>query len=417
MFLARRTLWQTPCQGSLTTLQSSTRLRTDSRTSTWSRWQSIKKTRRPSKQFPTPCWTSSIWIFLQLWCDVLQGRPRIVIPQAWRQSVFRAVHGLAHPSGKTTLASLSRSYIWKGMKAEVKKWVQQCEICARSKVSRHTKPPVIPVPVPMERFEHVHVDLVGPLPADEGYTNILTMVDRTTRWPEAIHLKDARAETVTGAILQNWIARFGVPKTITTDRGVQFRSEVWREALARLGIATTTPTAYHPQANGIVERFHRSLKNALRGVATNQKWCRALPWVMLGLRNAPKEESGVSVSEVRFGTPLRVPGMCFDGQSPSQHDAEDQLRLARANVRQFTPAILNQTKFKSTPFISKNLREASYVYIRDSSLAKPALQPWYSGPFKVLAKDWKNSIFRVQLSRGPDNVSLERLKAAVPVAS
>ena len=153
----------------------------------------------------------------QLWCDVSLGRPRIIVPKAWQRLVFRALHGLSHPSGKTTLASLSRSYVWQGMKAEVRKWAQQCEVCALSKLGRHTKPPVSPIPVSVERFEQVHVDLVGPLPADEGHTNILTMIDRTTRWVEAVSLKDAKAETVTAAMLQNWVARFGVPKTVTTD--------------------------------------------------------------------------------------------------------------------------------------------------------------------------------------------------------
>ena len=102
---------------------------------------------------------------------------------------------------------------------------------------------------------------------------------------------------------------------------------------------------------------------------------------MLGLRNAPREDLGVSMAEVVFGTPLRVPGMCFDSHSTQQDNVEEQLRLARANVRKFTPRALNQTKFKVTPFISKNLKEAKYVYVRDSSLAKSALQPRYSGPY------------------------------------
>ena len=348
-----------------------------------------------------------------LWCDVSQGRPRIVVPQSWRQTVFRALHGLSHPSGKTTLASLSRSYVWQGMKAEVKRWAQQCEVCARSKVGRHVKPPITTIPVPSERFEHIHVDLVGPLPADEGHTVILTIVDRTTRWPEAVPLRDAKAETVTAAIVSNWVARFGVPKVITSDRGVQFRSEVWRESLGRLGVSTTTTTSYHPQANGLVERFHRSLKNSLRCVASDGRWVRALPWVMLGLRNAPKEETGTSTAEVVFGTALRVPGMCFD-QEPSRGTAAEQLKVARANVRQFTPASLNRGKFKSSPFVPKSLRSADYVFVKDSSLAKSALQPRYSGPYQVLSRDWDRSVFKLKLSKGIDNVSIERLKAATP---
>ena len=97
----------------------------------------------------------------------------------------------------------------------------------------------------------------------------------------------------------------------------------------------------------------------------------------------------------------------------------DQLKLARANPKKnFTPAALDQKKFKHTPFISRNLRKADYAFIKDSSLAKSALQPRYSvGPFRVISKDWKNSVFRLQLTKGPDNILVKRLKAAIPVAS
>ena len=103
--------------------------------------------------------------------------------------------------------------------------------------------------------------------------------------------------------------------------------------------------------------------------------------------------------------------------APSQNTAEDQLQLVRANVQRFTPSALDQKKFKTSPFISGSLRQAEYVFVKDSSLAKSTLQPRHTGPFRVLSRDWHNSMFRLQLPRGPDHVSLERLKAAIPVAS
>ena len=93
-----------------------------------------------------------------------------------------------------------------------------CQDCARGKVMRHTKPPVLPIETPRRRFEHVHVDIVGPFPAEHGKKYILTMIGRTTRWPEASPINEMTADTVLQAFLDTWVALFGVPHTVTTDR-------------------------------------------------------------------------------------------------------------------------------------------------------------------------------------------------------
>ena len=245
-------------------------------------------------------------------CDTSLGRPRVLVPDGRQCSIFEAIHGLAHPSGKATLSIITRLYVWRGMRRDALRWAGQCETCATSKIERHTNPPVMLIPAPSERFSQVHVDIVGPFSPDEGFRYLLTMVYRTTRWPEAAPLADTTADTVLQAFLGNWVARFGIPNTVVTDRGAHFTSETWRKALAQLGVKVTTTTAYHPQTNGIVERFHRTLKAALRcAVKASQWWMRLLPWVMLGLRNAPKLDTSTSTAEVVYGTPPRIPGMCF----------------------------------------------------------------------------------------------------------
>ena len=185
---------------------------------------------------------------------------------------------------------------------------------------------------------------------------MLTMMDRTTRWPEAVAICDSTADTIIQAFHLNWTARFGVPRIITTDRGAQFTSKAWTSSLARLGISAAMTTAYHPQSNGLVERFHRSLKNALRCAVTASKlWTRSLPWVLLGLRNAPRVESATSAAEVLYGTTLRVPGLCFHQSATQEASEARQLQLARDNVSKYLPVRLDTRKFKHSPFVQRDL--------------------------------------------------------------
>ena len=153
------------------------------------------------------------------------------------------------------------------------------------------------------------MDLVGPLPPSKGYSYLLTVIDRTTRWPEAYPLEDITAASCARAFICGWVARFGVPLAITSDRGRQFTSSLWAAMATALGSRTHQTTAYHPEANGLLERFHRSLKAALRARLCNNNWIDELPWVLLGLRAAPKEGlQSSSPAELVYGDALLLPG-------------------------------------------------------------------------------------------------------------
>lgn len=121
-------------------------------------------------------------------------------------------------------------------------------------------------------------------------------MDRFTRW--AISIANITAETVARAFVAGWIARFGVPSTITTDRGSQFQSALWHQLMILLGSHRIRTTSYHPIANGIVERFHRQLKASLKSSPTPTHWVSSLPMVLLGIRTALK---GDSAAELVYG--------------------------------------------------------------------------------------------------------------------
>lgn len=116
------------------------------------------------------------------------------------------------------------------------------------------------------------MDLVGPLPPSDSFTHLLTVVDRFSRWPEAIPLSDTTTASCVQALVFHWIARFGIPSHISSDRGPQFTSQLWTSIAQLFGTQLHHTTAYHPQSNGLVERFHRHLKSALKARLTGPSW-------------------------------------------------------------------------------------------------------------------------------------------------
>jgi hypothetical protein len=108
--------------------------------------------------------------------------------------------------------------VWRGLSNEVTGWARGCLACQRDKIHRHTRLVPQPIPIPQQRFSHLHVDLVGPLQYSNNFNYIFTIIDRTSKWMAAIHLSETSAAACAKALTFAWISRFGVPETITSDR-------------------------------------------------------------------------------------------------------------------------------------------------------------------------------------------------------
>ena len=147
--------------------------------------------------------------------------------------------------------------------------------CQRAKV---TKQQSSTSPSTPGDFSHVHIDLVGPLPrSSDGFNHIFTMVDHSSRWLEAIPLSSTNTACIAAAFTSSWVARYSVPDHLTSDRGPQFCSALSSELSQRWGIKHHLTTGYHPQANRMVERAHRQLKDALQARTASGNWASHLP--------------------------------------------------------------------------------------------------------------------------------------------
>ena len=342
----------------------------------------------------------------KLWCDVSCGVPRPYIPARQRRQVFHNYHDLSHPGIKGTIAILQKRAVWPGMKRDVRAWVRSCVPCQTSKIHRHTRPPPCTIPTPSQRFHTVHVDIVGPLTPSRGYRYLLTCVDRTTRWVTATPMQEVTAEAAAAAFLSGWVAHHGPPVIMITDQGRQFESQAWRDLLDFLGTRRHRTTAYHPQANGMVERAHRRLKEALRAVQPAQ-WVDALPIILLSIRATEKEDLGHAPAELVYGEDLRLPGQ-FDTKT-SALPALTFLPTLKQVVRDMRPNPPRTTTSPQTYFPTA-LREATAVFLRRDAQISP-LQPKYSGPHEVLNRGEKHVTIKVH--GRPYVAAWERVKVAV----
>ena len=225
-------------------------------------------------------------------------------------------------------------------------------------------------------------------------------------------MKAISAEECARTLLEGWIQNYGTPLNLTTDRGRQFTSNLWKELCNLIGTTHNLTTAYHPQTNGLVERFHRQLKSSLMARSKkNTDWLLELPVVMLGLRTAIKEDLETSPAHLVYGEPLRIPAAFFPkvtGKKSSDPITYlTKLEKAMAEVKYTKPSWHGRGNDESS---LHGLQDCTHVYVLQPGL-RPSMQKPYKGPYKVLQKTAKT--FTIQLPGGQsDKVSLDRLKPA-----
>jgi hypothetical protein len=350
-----------------------------------------------------------------LYCDFSTLYVRPFITKDFRRAAFNSVHGLSHPGINATVKMATERFVWPSIKSDCRKWTRSCIACQTSKISRHNHTPVGAFAPPSSRFDHVHIDLVGPLPVSEGYRYCLTCVDRFSRWPEAVPLENMEAETVARALFSTWISRFGTPLRITTDQGRQFESDLFRQLGNLLGTTHVRTTAYHPAANGLVERFHRQLKGAIRCHATN-RWSEVLPTILLGIRAAWREDLKASAAEMVYGQTLRLPGEFLAPRPAAVPAVQSGKPTFVTDLRHHFNCLrpVNGTHHgERTPFVFKDLATCDYVFVRTDT-PKGTLEPPYTGPYRVIRRSTKTAV--VSIKGADTTISMDRLKPAYTIA-
>ena len=238
---------------------------------------------------------------------------QLVVPAALRNKLLWLAHDIpasGHLGVKKTKFRLTRHFWWPKCSKDIYQYVTSCDICQRVGKGSKPKPaPLIPLPIISEPFEKVAIDIVGPLPTTAaGNRFILTIIDLGSLYPEAIPLPSHTAADVATALSQVF-SRFGFPETILSDQAPDFMSQLMQVFLHDFNITQIRCSVYHPQSNGTLERFHRTLKSMLRTLVDKYEmdWDNCLNWSLFAFREVPVESLGFSPFELLFGRDVKGP--------------------------------------------------------------------------------------------------------------
>ncbi|KAL4084490.1 hypothetical protein QTP88_028303 [Uroleucon formosanum] len=250
---------------------------------------------------------------------------------------FNIIHRFAHPGVKATTKLVKQRFVWPANDADFRHWTRTCVECQRAKITRHVTAPLGSFPLPSQRFEHVHLDLII-MSYSEGFLYCLTCNDKFTRWPGVIPMEDQEAATVARVFYSHWIARFGTPIRITTDQGRKYESCLFKQLNYLTGTNHLKTMAYHPSENCMVERSHRQLKAAIK-CHQKDRWTETLQTVLLSIRAAWRDDIKSTSAELVYGEPLRLPGEFLTSKDNAAKfdNVAEVIKDLRRHIQQIRP--------------------------------------------------------------------------------
>ena len=169
-----------------------------------------------------------------------------------------------HLGVNKTLEGVKERFYWPECTKDVKDWCRACDLCASRERPTHTPQAPLRTYNIGTLLERVALDILGPLPdSDRGNKYVLIIGDYFSKWTEAYAIPNQEAMTVARVLVEEFMARFGIPRQIHSDQGRNFEPKVFHEMCKLLGMDKTRTTPLLPQSDGMVERFNRTIEGML----------------------------------------------------------------------------------------------------------------------------------------------------------
>ena len=326
---------------------------------------------------------------------------QLVIPILKRREFIREFHDslLAGHMGvtRTVYRLLDRVY-WPGLRGDVRTYIKSCTVCIARKSPCPRKIPMGHVEVG-HRWDRVAMDLLDmSVTTARGNRYVLVIVDCFTRWTEAFPLPDKTAHSVADAFFNNVVCRFGMPIVIHSDQGREFENKIIHELCLIGGSHKTRTSPYHPEGDGMVERFNRTLLMMLAMVAGKNRddWDDLLPAVMMAYRSSVHESTGYSPYRLMFGEECTLPmdiGLPTDPSQPQEELTSpyaiwvrDALEEAYEQVRIHSgQAVQRQKRLFDRRAVTRTFAKGDWVMRYYAPAKKCKLDSAWVGPYLVVS--------------------------------
>ena len=321
---------------------------------------------------------------------------------------------------------------WPKMSLDVKRHVQECQVCQVYKPESRKLSGKLQQTEVHRPWEMLGVDLMGPFPPSTSRNlYLLVFVDYYSKWVELFPLKKATAESISQILTKEILTRWGVPNYILSDRGAQFVSSIFDSTLKTWKVTHKLTSAYHPQTN-LTERVNRTLKTMIAAyVGSNHKhWDKHLPEFRFAINSAVQESTGVTPAELNLNRPLRGPLDVVLEPREITPDSTAYRKISQLEELQtFVSTNVSKARKRQKRNYDKKrrdmeFREKARVWLRTHPLSNAAksfaakLAPKWQGPYRVVRQVGPVNYEVVQEETGLDLrvVHISRLKPCYPTA-
>ncbi|OMJ13635.1 Transposon Tf2-6 polyprotein [Smittium culicis] len=330
---------------------------------------------------------------------------KLYVPKSLIKSVIFHHHDtpmMSHLGHRRTLDKIKQTFYWPKMSRDVFGYIQTCKTCQLTKHSTQQTPGELQPIIVSEPFEMVSIDFAGPFPETEsGNRYILVVTDLLTRWVDAVAVPNTTAEITVDILEKRLISLHGCPQKLLSDNGAAFTSQLMNAFCINYGIKQVFSSPYHPETNGMTERFNRTMKAMIKAYTTEDqsKWDQHLDMHLYAYRTAKHETLGLSPFEALYGRKPKLPASNLKPANPNAPlsvIAYEQLLQSRLDpIRQ--TIISNNKHSKEAMELRYNKRHRAVQYqVGDFVLLKRqtkeglnstlGLSTVYTGPFRVAKK-------------------------------
>ena len=376
-------------------------------------------------------------------CRVIDGalfkNGLLWVPPCMHVEVLKEIHDQPasnHPGVTRMIDLLRRHYYWPGHTKTIKRYIRNCHPCQRSKAPRDQANGLLdPLPIPKQRWRDIAMDFITGLPESDGFNAICTLICRLSKerhyvpchWGEG----GTSTEETLWILLWNVFRLHGLPFSITSDRGRQFVSTLWKALCERLGIKSNLSTAFHPETDGQSERANQDIKRGLRTYCNYMQddWARWIP--MLEFADNDNLSTSLGLSPFYFNHGFH-PRMSFSPDCNSYETTRERLQATKADdiakrmeeLLEYGRSQLLKSQSSMEAQANKHRKDVSYeigdrVWLssRNVKTTRPSkgLEDRQLGPFEVIEK--VGSSYRLQMPSNWKQESVFHPKLLRPCAN